>query len=90
MTTPCKRAAELISLSLERRLSWRERLALGLHLCFCDVCNRFRRQMRLIQQAGAAAGLPEHVADGEASGLSEVARERIRRALRERGSGGTP
>jgi hypothetical protein len=83
----CKRAAELIALSLERPLSWRQRLALALHLGLCDLCRRFRRQMRLLQRAGRAAGQPDQMPGIEEVALPEQARERIKRALREQGGG---
>jgi hypothetical protein len=82
---PCKRAAELISLSLETPLTWRQRLALSFHLAFCSMCRRFLRQSRLVQQAGPDADRRQE-ALGEAA-LSREARERIKRALRERGGG---
>lgn len=85
----CKRAAELISLSLETPLTWRQRLALAFHLAFCDMCRRFRRQSRLMQQAGPEAGRPEQSPGREETSLSEEARERIKRALRQRGGGET-
>ena len=47
----CKRTAELISLSMEKRLSLWQRLALVVHLCGCRWCRRFRRQMRFLAQA---------------------------------------
>jgi hypothetical protein len=86
--TPCKRAAELIALSLETPLHWRQRLALAFHLCLCDLCRRFRRQMRLMQRAGRTAGQPEQTPEMADVTLPEEARERIKRALREQGRGG--
>ena len=80
----CRQAAELISLSLERPLGWRQRLALWLHLGICNLCRRFRRQMRLVQRAGEAANEPDHA---PAVGLPEASRERIKQALRGRHGG---
>jgi hypothetical protein len=75
----CKRAAELISLSQEAPLRWRQWLALALHLCVCGMCRRFRRQVRLMEQAGRAGrGAPADVA------LAPEVKERIKRALRDR------
>jgi hypothetical protein len=85
---PCKRAAELISLSLETPLTWRQRLALAFHLAFCGMCRRFRRQSRLMQQAGPNAGRPEQTPGREDTALTDEARERIKRALRDQGGGG--
>jgi hypothetical protein len=79
----CKRAAELISLSQEAPLGWRQRLALALHLCVCEMCRRFRRHVRLLERAGRAA--PERPAD---VALPPEAKERIKRALRDQGAAG--
>ncbi len=76
----CKRAAELISLSLETRLSWLQRLQLCWHLCVCRMCRNFRRHSRLIQQAGRRTSGEEPASPS----LPEGARERIRQALRNR------
>ena len=83
----CKRAAELISLSQEEPLRWRQRLALALHLCVCGMCRRFRGQMRLLERAGRAAPGPGPGAPGGVTLPPEV-KERIKRALRDQGPGG--
>ena len=83
--TACKRAAQLISLSLETPLTWRQRLALAVHLLGCELCRRFRRQMRLLQRAGPRAGRPDELPDGGTAGLSAEAKQRIKRALQGRG-----
>jgi hypothetical protein len=82
----CKQAAELISQSLETPLGWRRRWALLLHLGVCDMCRRFRRHLRLVQRAGRLAGRPDPP-PGVApdASLPEAARERLKRALRQRG-----
>ena len=80
----CKRAAELISQAEEVPLSrWRS-FQLRLHLVCCTMCRRFRRQVNLLRRAGSVCGddtsLPKPA-------LSEEARERMKRALREQGGG---
>ena len=47
----CKQASQLLSQSLDRRLSWRERMGLRLHLMVCDVCRRFGRQIAIMRRA---------------------------------------
>lgn len=47
----CKQASQLLSQSLDRRLSWRERMGLRLHLMVCDVCQRFGRQLAIMRSA---------------------------------------
>jgi hypothetical protein len=80
---PCKRAAELISQSLDGKLTFRQRLALAWHLCLCRMCRRFRRQAEVLQQAGRQAGQPEQAEAGPETALSEAARERIKQVLRQ-------
>lgn len=74
----CKRAGELISLSMETPLGWRRRLELWFHMCVCGLCRRFSRQTWLVQRAGRTA-------DDRAveATLPEAARERIKAALRD-------
>lgn len=46
----CKQASRLISQSLDRKLSLRERIGVRLHLLICDVCTRFSKQLRMMRQ----------------------------------------
>ena len=45
----CRRVTFLISASLDRVLSWRERVALRLHLLICGPFRLFQRQLRLLR-----------------------------------------
>lgn len=47
----CKQASELISQSLDQRLSWYNRLKLRLHLSICDACTQFSRQLGRLRAA---------------------------------------
>ena len=47
----CKDASQLISQSLDRSLTLRERFALKLHLFICIFCRRFNQQLQTIQVA---------------------------------------
>jgi hypothetical protein len=47
----CKQTSQLVSQSLDRRLTWKERLAVRLHLLICKYCARFNRQL-LAMRAG--------------------------------------
>ena len=47
----CKGASQLISQSIDRALTRRERLSLRLHLLICDVCRRFSRQLLVLTAA---------------------------------------
>lgn len=55
----CKEATVLLSQAHERRLGWRERLGLRLHLLLCDGCNNFRKQLDFIRV------LIKHYRDGK-------------------------
>ena len=44
----CKQASQLISQSLDRSLTLRERLSLKLHLFICEFCKRFSQHMQSI------------------------------------------
>ncbi len=75
----CRKAAELTSQALDRRLSVRERAALRLHLALCRVCRLHGHQLELIR--AAAARLERRLAERDER-LDEAARERIRERLR--------
>lgn len=47
----CKQASQLISQSLDRRLSGRERWSLRFHLMICDMCTRFSKQLVVLRLA---------------------------------------
>ena len=80
----CKRAAELVSLSLETKLSFWQRLALTVHLWGCRWCRRFRRQLWLVERACSAWAQSDRTTETAAgAALTGEARERIRRALRQ-------
>ncbi len=76
----CKEVSALVSNSLDRRLSWRERLGVRLHLLICKACRRFADQMRFLQTAARQFRhhQPTQVASMQ---LSDAARRRIREAL---------
>lgn len=77
----CRKASELASRSLDRRLSTGERVSLGLHLAMCRICRRYRSQITFISRA--ARGMFRYGAEVPEARLSEAARERCRRAMEE-------
>lgn len=46
----CKQTSLLVSQSLDRPLTWRERMAVRIHLWICVYCRRFMQQLKLIRQ----------------------------------------
>jgi predicted anti-sigma-YlaC factor YlaD len=76
----CKEVSLLISQSYDARLTWRQRMAVRMHLLVCEACRRFARQMQFLRRAARAfADRPREAA----AGLSRDAHERIRNAMRE-------
>lgn len=47
----CKQASQLISQSLDRPLTLRERFALQLHLIICKYCKRFSQHLQTLRAA---------------------------------------
>jgi len=47
----CKQASKLISQSLDRPLTWSEKLQLKLHLLICNPCTQFKRQLNMLRTA---------------------------------------
>lgn len=76
----CQQTSQLLSQSLDRPLSLKERMGLRLHLLMCGACQRFARQLRFLSRA--AAGLETRDLADQRVTLGEPARERIKRALR--------
>jgi hypothetical protein len=81
----CEEITRLYSESLERKLPFRQRLEVRLHMLMCRYCSRFRRQIvflrNLARNAGSRAGGP--AAEGfEKEGLSDEARQRIKETLK--------
>jgi predicted anti-sigma-YlaC factor YlaD len=77
----CKEASRLVSQAQDRRLGWRERLALRLHLAFCDACREFSRQVAWLRQT--LRHFARRAEQDEKVKLSPEAAARIRRALHE-------
>jgi hypothetical protein len=47
----CREISALVSQSLDRDLSLRERLAVRLHLLLCSHCANFKKQMLFMRKA---------------------------------------
>ncbi len=76
----CKETSLLVSQSLDRRLSWRERIALRMHLLVCDACRSFADQAAFLRTAARRFGRGANAS--EQPRLSSSARKRIARELR--------
>ena len=82
LTLRCEAASALSSQELDEPLSRLDCTALWCHLLACRSCRRFRRQLRVIR---AAVRRNRRLAaeSGANEGLSQSARDRIARAIRE-------
>lgn len=45
----CKQTSQLVSQSLDRRLTLQERFAVKVHLWICKYCRRFSRQLLAVR-----------------------------------------
>lgn len=85
---PCKQIAPLLSASMERRLTVRERVTVRLHLWVCVWCEWYLQHLHLLRttlhQKTRNAEV-EHSSvtapDASTNALSDQARERIKLAL---------
>lgn len=83
----CKQTVEVISQSLERPLSLRERFTLKLHLYVCIWCLWYLEHLEIIRsttRARATEAVEVDFAPGPA--LSAEVRERIKRQLSDGGN----
>lgn len=78
---PCEQTVKVISQSLERPLSMRERVLLKLHLWVCMWCVWYMEHLQLIRDTARECqqDLPE--VDPSSPSLSPEARERIKQQL---------
>jgi hypothetical protein len=75
----CKEVSRLLSQSMDQPLPRMKRIELRIHLWMCSACSNFDKQLKFLRQA-------VNRLDGEGqsghTGLSDEARERIRKAVR--------
>jgi hypothetical protein len=85
LTPPCREIARLASQARERPPTLWMRLRLRIHCWICAACERYRRQLDVLQQAARQS--VEHPPPALPSArLAAAARQRIRERLRgERG-----
>ena len=75
----CKQTSLLVSQSLDRPLTWRERWAVRLHLWICVYCRRFRQQLMLIRKQ--MQRWQQQQSEDSDIQLSPTARQRITQRL---------
>ncbi len=81
----CKEVSELVSESLDRRLTLRQKLNLWMHLAMCKLCTRFRKDIVYLdsQTRTLIHEAPGVMMDPKVE-LSSEAKTRIARKLTER------
>jgi hypothetical protein len=80
----CKRMVAVMSESMERRLSWRERAVLRVHLWICAWCAWYLEHLHVLRDAVRLRA--EQITEDDnaaALKLSLAARDRIKQALRD-------
>jgi hypothetical protein len=81
----CEQVLPVLSQSLERKLTLRERVTLKLHFLICVYCVRYLKQLRLMREAvRARSAQVEADASAAQPALPPEARERLKRALESR------
>lgn len=68
----CKEISKLVSESLDRKLSLRQRMGVQLHLMMCSLCRTYRQQMRALRN------IVRHSEEFPTEHLSDEARARIK------------
>lgn len=70
----CREASRLISESLDRKLTRRERWSLRLHTVLCGACRRFARQSQWIRDA--LANVPDALRESWSDSTAKLSAER--------------
>ncbi len=81
---PCTELLPIMSQSLEREWTLRERVVMRLHFLYCDYCERYLKQLRFMREAARAVGSDKiyEAASPSTPTLSTEARDRLKNALR--------
>jgi hypothetical protein len=77
----CRAMMPLMSESLERRLTVRERMVLRLHLAVCIWCEWYLEKLHELRSLSRARGEVRDAEPARSTTLSTEARERIKRRL---------
>ena len=77
----CKEASRLVSESLDRKLTFWERMGLGFHLVICRFCLRFARDMQRLRAAMQNYSQQIESDDASKATLRPEARRRILQAI---------
>jgi hypothetical protein len=82
---PCTALLPIMSQSLERQWTLRERVVMRLHFLYCEYCERYLEQLHFMREAARlGADKIYSTVTPAAPGLSDDAAARIKRALKSR------
>lgn len=83
MMLSCRDVTRLLSESMDHSLPLGKRIGVRLHLLMCRFCARYERQLLLIRETARRLVATEEKPGAQTGEtLSEEARERIRKSLR--------
>ncbi|KPK31494.1 MAG: hypothetical protein AMK69_00020 [Nitrospira bacterium SG8_3] len=77
----CEEVTQLVSESLDRELSLRQRVSTKMHLMMCRLCSRYNKQLAGLREAFRLHAMREEDIDIYPASLSSEARQRIKQAL---------
>ena len=75
----CKQASLLASKKMDQSLSFRESLALSLHLSMCRLCRRYIRSLKIIRRS--LRQQEKQIQQSESVKLPQSARQRIQEKI---------
>jgi hypothetical protein len=79
---PCTELLPIMSQSLERKWTLRERFMMRLHFLYCEYCLRYLKQLHFMRDtARLGADEIQSTTSSSAPGLSDEANARLKRAL---------
>lgn len=77
----CEEVTQLVSESLDRELSLRQRVSTKMHLMMCRLCSRYNKQLAGLREAFRLHAVREEDIEIYPASLSSEARQRIKQAL---------
>lgn len=75
----CKQTSQLVSQSLDRRLTLKERFAVRIHLWICKYCKRFSQQ--LLAMRSGLQGMTKSMEEDTQLHMPSESKARIAKAL---------
>ncbi len=77
----CEEVTRLVSESLDRELSLRQRVSTKIHLMMCRLCSRYSKQLASLREAFRLHAMREEDLDIYPASLSSEAREHIKQSI---------